>query len=301
MTNIVRTTLGFVEYKEVGQGLPIFFLHGGHSNCRADLFQKGFDTTNFRLITPSRPGYGNTPLSVFKTPDEAAKLMASLLSYLKIEQVVVVGISAGGLTAIALASMLQQQNVKLVLISAVTKRWLFHTDKNFKISQVIFNPYLEWLTWAFIRFQVHVFPRTTARIFHKAFSNLSNQTITNNEVWQLKRLLLKQRSKRGFLNDIHQNLNESTISAIKCPTLILHSVNDASVNSEMAIYANRKINHSQLELFSNKWGHLIWIGNDALPAFKVLHKFLKAENLNGRANKNSKAIVQAFPSHEGKD
>lgn len=62
-TEVAYTAKGRVEYSITGTGMPVVFLHGGHSNCNETLFHKGFDTRTFSLITPSRPGYGNTPLS----------------------------------------------------------------------------------------------------------------------------------------------------------------------------------------------------------------------------------------------
>jgi pimeloyl-ACP methyl ester carboxylesterase len=59
---VIKTDKGQIEYSIVGKGVPILFLHGGHSNCQETLLHKGFDTNKFQLITPSRPGYGNTPL-----------------------------------------------------------------------------------------------------------------------------------------------------------------------------------------------------------------------------------------------
>ncbi|HAS42139.1 MAG TPA: alpha/beta hydrolase, partial [Microscillaceae bacterium] len=103
MNDIIQTKLGQIEYSSIGQGTPIVFFHGGHSNCQETLFYKGYDTARFQLITPSRPGYGQTPLNGHKQPKEAASLIAAMLEKLDLHQVVVVGISAGGLTAIEFA------------------------------------------------------------------------------------------------------------------------------------------------------------------------------------------------------
>jgi pimeloyl-ACP methyl ester carboxylesterase len=100
----IHTDKGLVEYSIVGKGTPILFLHGGHSNCRETLFQQGIDTINYQLITPSRPGYGNTPLNNNLTPKDTADLIVSLLDNLRIDKVILYAISAGGLTSIELAA-----------------------------------------------------------------------------------------------------------------------------------------------------------------------------------------------------
>ncbi|MEM6846250.1 MAG: alpha/beta hydrolase [Bacteroidota bacterium] len=101
---VLNNRLGDIEYSSVGRGVPVLFVHGGHSNCHETLCHQGFDLERFQLITPSRPGYGKTPLNGNRTPKQAADLMVELLNHLKIDDVVVYGISAGGLTAIALAA-----------------------------------------------------------------------------------------------------------------------------------------------------------------------------------------------------
>ncbi|WP_129677732.1 alpha/beta fold hydrolase [Candidatus Chloroploca sp. Khr17] len=73
-TQHIKTKLGQVECSIIGAGVPVLFLHGGHSNCHERLAHKGFDRQTFLLITPSRPGYGNTPLGDSKTPQQAADL-----------------------------------------------------------------------------------------------------------------------------------------------------------------------------------------------------------------------------------
>ena len=50
---IVKTCLGDIEFKLIGKGTPVLFVHGGHSNCNETLCHKGFDLEKFKLITPS--------------------------------------------------------------------------------------------------------------------------------------------------------------------------------------------------------------------------------------------------------
>ena len=123
----IKTDKGQIEYSIVGEGTPVLFLHGGHSNCRETLFHKGFDTSKYQLITPSRPGYGNTPLNNNNTPKKAANLIITLLDHLNIKKVIVYAVSAGGLTSIEMAGNYPDRVEKLILASAVTKKWL---DKN---------------------------------------------------------------------------------------------------------------------------------------------------------------------------
>lgn len=143
----VNTQKGPVEYSITGQGKPVLFLHGGHSNCLETLFLKGFDLKKYQLITPSRPGYGNTPLKDKTTPRKTAGLVIALLDYLGIEKIVGYGISAGGLTAIEIAANFPERVEKLVLASAVSKKWLDKNGKVYVTAKKMFNPKTEKLVW----------------------------------------------------------------------------------------------------------------------------------------------------------
>ena len=137
---IINTDKGQIEYSIVGKGKPVLFLHGGHSNCKETLFHKGFDTNKFQLITPSRPGYGKTPLDDKLTPRKTADLVVALLNYLKMDKIVLYAISAGGLTSIELASRYPERVDKLILASAVSKKWLDKNGQVYRTAKKLFNP-----------------------------------------------------------------------------------------------------------------------------------------------------------------
>ena len=114
-TKIINTKLGEIEYSITGNGKAVLFIPGGHTNCNVTLWHKGFDLKKFQLITPSRPGYQNTPLNDNKTPKQAADLIIPLLDYLSIDKVILYGISAGGLATIELAGNYPERVEKLIL------------------------------------------------------------------------------------------------------------------------------------------------------------------------------------------
>src|SRR4051812_48995525 len=121
----IITSKGAVEYTSFGHGRPMLIVVGGHTNCRENIFHKGLDPEEFCFITPSRPGYGLTPLTdQNKTPKATADLFVALLDELKIQKVIVLGISAGGLTALELAANYPARVEKLILMSALSKKWL---------------------------------------------------------------------------------------------------------------------------------------------------------------------------------
>lgn len=272
---IINTDKGQVEYSIIGKGKPVLFLHGGHSNCKETLFHKGFDTNNFQLITPSRPGYGKTPLGDNFTPRKTADLIVGLLNYLKIDKVVLYAISAGGLTSIELASRYPDRIDKLILASAVSKKWLDKNGQIYKTAKKLFNPKMEKIVWGLIRMFSKIFPQMIANNFYPQFSKNKLHKLDNGDVKELLSTFQHFNSKSGFMIDIEQNVDSETITKIQCPALIIHSKNDNSVSFEHAEHANKMINNSKLIGLDNEWGHLFWIGKDSNESIKMTIEFIK--------------------------
>jgi len=271
----IKTDKGQIEYSIVGEGTPILFLHGGHSNCRETLFHKGFDASKYQLITPSRPGYGNTPLNDNITPKKTADLVLELLNYLGIKKVVIYAISAGGLTSIEFAGMFPERVEKLILASAVTKKWLDKNGSVYQTAKKLFKPKTEKIVWGMIRFFSAIIPRIIANNFYPQFSKNEPHKLDKQDIEELISTLKHFNSKSGFMSDIEHNIEEAIISEIKCPTLIIHSKNDNSVSYEHAMHAKKMIKNSILFDINNEWGHMFWIGKDSIETTRKTIEFIE--------------------------
>jgi len=226
----------------------------------------------------SRPGYGKTPLNGNTTPKQAADLIIGLLEYLSIDNVIVYGISAGGLTAIELAINYPNKVSKLILASAISKKWLDEQGKIYKTAKKMFNPKIEKFTWGTVRFFSSIFPNMIVKSFYSQFSKNPVHKLKKDDIQELISSMKYYNSKTGFLNDIDQNINDGLITKIKCPTLIIHSENDNSVSLEHPKHANNMIENSKIEILQNEWGHLFWIGNDSKKSIKKTVEFIKDLN-----------------------
>ncbi len=271
---IINTKLGEIEYSTTGKGEAVLFITGGHTNCNSTLWHKGFDLKKFQLITPSRPGYKNTPLSDNKTPKQAADLIISLLDYLRIDKVILYGISAGGLTTIELAGNYPERVKKLILASSVSKEWLDKNGNIYKTARHLFNPNIERYVWGMIRFFSGLFPNMIAKIFYPEFTTNQSHKLKKEDVKELMSMFENFSSGKGFMNDINQNIDDDVFSRIKCPTLIIHSKNDNSVKFEHALHSNKMIKNSELIELNNEWGHLFWIGTDSKKSIEKTIKFI---------------------------
>jgi len=271
---IIKTELGVIEYSTIGRGKPVLFIHGGHTNCNETLWHKGFDLKKYQLITPSRPGYGNTPLSNNKTPIQQADLIISLLDYLNIDKVILYGISAGGLTTLELARNYPDRVEKLILASSISKEWLDKKGKLYKTAKRIFNPKVEGLVWGMTRSLSVLFPNLIAKNFYPQFSSTPPHKLIKEDVYELMLMLKNLRSGPGFINDIDQNIDQDVVSRIKCSTLIIHSKSDNSVPFEHALHSHKMIGNSKLVELNNEWGHLFWIGSDANVSINKTIEFI---------------------------
>lgn len=268
-TSKIETSKGIVEYTSLGNGRPMLIVVGGHTNCKETIFHKGLDHDKFCFITPSRPGYGLTPLTdENKTPKGTSDLIVALLDKLNIEKTTVVGISAGGLTALEIAANYPDRVENLILMSALTKKWFVTTDSVYKAAKMIFAPKIEPVTWFFYRLFFRLFPILMTKTMFKQLSTFRPVQFTEDEVQELKQMTLIMRSYKGFDNDLDQNIDRDILKKIKCPTLILHSENDNSVDLSHAQNAKDNIKGSKLFTFNNHWGHLLWLGTDYNPIVK---------------------------------
>jgi pimeloyl-ACP methyl ester carboxylesterase len=101
---VLATRCGPIEVQQAGQGRPLVMIHGsggGHDQGMAwarPLLRQGV-----RVIAPSRFGYLRTPRPADASPEAQADAHACLLDALGIDQATVVGVSAGGPSALQLA------------------------------------------------------------------------------------------------------------------------------------------------------------------------------------------------------
>jgi pimeloyl-ACP methyl ester carboxylesterase len=116
---IVRTRCGPMEVALAGNGPAVLMLHGIPGSWRQCVPLAEDLVGGFRVVLPSRPGYGRTPIATGRTYDEQAEAFAALLDALGIERYAVFGISGGGPGAIALAARQHERVTALVLACAM--------------------------------------------------------------------------------------------------------------------------------------------------------------------------------------
>jgi pimeloyl-ACP methyl ester carboxylesterase len=101
--HVVSTAWGAVEYAEQGHGDPVLVAHGIFHNCVGGLLEVRDLLTDRRVIAPSRFGYLGSSMPPNATPAAQADAFAALLDILGIDQIDVIGCSAGTTSALQLA------------------------------------------------------------------------------------------------------------------------------------------------------------------------------------------------------
>jgi pimeloyl-ACP methyl ester carboxylesterase len=114
---IADTFAGPIEYAEKGAGIPLLSIHGaggGYDQGLANVADLVSD--DFRVIAPSRFGYLGTPIPSDTSSASQADAHAALLTELKVDKAIVIGISAGARSAVQLAVRHPERVAALILI-----------------------------------------------------------------------------------------------------------------------------------------------------------------------------------------
>ncbi|MCT4784779.1 alpha/beta fold hydrolase [Exiguobacterium aestuarii] len=267
-----------IEYIDRGHGPVIVLIHGTQSSSLEPYHVDQLILSGFRVIVPSRPGYGETPYSFSASPQLFASRLAHLMQMLEIDQYHVYGISAGGPTAIELAS--QNQRVRsLTLAAAVTSVVDFPYRDT--VSRNIVQPAfiaLQYIMKQFIARAIQKHPfEATARMIQST-SVLALETIREEvspyDIFLLKRVANQMAFGLGAQFDLKQRVSSEVLLGVTCPTYIIHSKNDKAVPVRHAHYAKRLIPHAQLTIL-NSPGHLIWVGRQARKSERQIERFIR--------------------------
>jgi pimeloyl-ACP methyl ester carboxylesterase len=275
MNSLVQLTQGLLEYRVVGEGPTVLVLNGGHTSCNTPFgHEQFFIEQGYRLILPSRPGYGNTPLTTGPTAEAFADTLVSFLNYLQLEQAIVVGISAAGPTALQLAGRHPHRVEKLILQNAVTGGKLSSLSTKLG-AYLFFNPWIESWSWAAFRAFARMQPRQALKLMLGNLSCLNPAQVLSSMSQKQEEgalaFLLNLRSGRGFLNDYRHICGD--LERISAPTLIIRSSYDGSIDQSHADYAVERIPNAQL-FVSSAESHLLWYSSYNTAIEKKMAEFL---------------------------
>lgn len=284
-STIADTSKGKIEYTLLGRGPVVLVCHGTSANCfSVESFQPLIEA-GFSVLTPSRPGYGRTPLKTGVTAAQSAEAMIALLDILKIDTCAVIGVSGGGPTAIALAAGWPERIRALVLLSAISKPETRPDEPLYKNQASFYGP-MHSLAWAMLGLNSRLSPKGMARQTMAIFSTHDPadafRQLSPEDIQQISRFYQNSSSRQGALNDWNHTVGKGLLQKITVPTLVVHSREDAPVPFTHAEWSLANIAGSRL-VESGVTGHFFWVGPDYPRVAGEINRFL-LESLSVRTS-----------------
>jgi len=248
---VVTTAWGRVEYADEGAGEPLLVLHGIFGGRDAGLLGARDLCPDRRVIAPSRFGYLGSSLPPDATPADQADARTSLLDRLGIDEIDVVGVSAGATSALALALRHPNRVRHLVVLvgnlpgsptAVVPPGW----------AKLIDRPVPMWVLKTF-------FPKLMVRLagVPRSFSMTDDDTRSANEF--LETMFPLRPRLRGVVFDAFVSnaaVNNCDLESIGVPTLVAHTRDDALASHDAGRLAAERIADARF-LSLESGGHLM--------------------------------------------
>ncbi|MGO1056245.1 alpha/beta fold hydrolase [Crossiella sp. CA198] len=271
MSGVVRPTTtaelarGLVEYRfdQRGSG-TVLVLHGGHLNAGLALGEDVFADAGYSVLAPSRPGYGRTPLPTGTTTSGFADVLRSLCDHLGIARITaVVGVSAGGPTAMAIAARHPDLVERVILQSAVGPLpW--PDARTRRAARFAFAPATERVTWSVVRAIMRTVPDLGLRLLLGDLAAVPARQAVTALTAEHRQLLIelfsRMRSGEGFRNDL-ATIRAGADEVVTQPALVIASRDDGAVPFAHAEALSAAIRHSRL-IESAADSHFVWLGHD---------------------------------------
>ncbi len=268
---VVDTRCGPIEYEEAGKGLPLLVIHGsggGHDQGMA--WAQPLTQHGIRVIAMSRFGYLRTPRPANVSPEAQADAHVCLLDALSIDTSAVMGVSAGGASALQTAIRHGQRVSTLILVvpiaykpgSVVDSAPPVSNDKDALLMRLLGSDFLFWAGLRLARGQVfrHVLA-TPPELIDAA--NASEQARVN----ALAESVLPVSARASGLRDdtrLGKSLTSAyALEAISAPTLVISARDDGFGTYATAEYTASRIAGAKFIGFESG-GHLLVGHNDEI-------------------------------------
>jgi pimeloyl-ACP methyl ester carboxylesterase len=233
--HVISTRWGAVEYAERGSGEPVLVVHGIFQNCVSGLFSVRDLFADRRVIAPSRFGYLGSSMPPDATPADQADAFAALLDALDIDQIDVIGESAGATSALQLALRYPERVKHLAVLvgnlpgsptAVVQASWTKRINRQF-------------VMWALRTFA----PTTTARLVAAVPRDFP---MSDDDVRYVNAFIdsLFPMSPEGYNFDLfvsNADVTNYNLEAISVPTLIAHTKDDQLASHEASQRAAERI------------------------------------------------------------
>jgi pimeloyl-ACP methyl ester carboxylesterase len=272
----IDTSIGNIHYTDIGDGEAILHSHGSPGGADiGPLFFSDFAKDGYRVITPSRPGFLGTPVSMGESIDAQADFFKIFLDSLGLKSVVLHAWSGGGPPAIQFALKYPQYIKCLVLYCALAHKW---EHKVTKFEKMILSDKGLWLMWNLSQVFTEGFRRKNAKELGVDYEYVKKDS---SRLFLLDRFfeMTAPPSLRndGSFNDIemYNDMREFDFSKIAVPTLILFSPTDNQLPVSNGDIPAKEILPQMVEyLRFTQGGHMPMIDKESEMIHKKIVNFI---------------------------
>lgn len=278
----VDTRCGPIEVQQAGEGPPLLVVHGsggGHDQGMA--WARPFTLQGLRVIAVSRFGYLRTPRPADASPEAQADAHACLLDALGIARAAVVGVSAGGASALQLALRHPQRVRALVLVVPIA--WKPGTvadsaprvsdEKDTLLLRLLGSDFLFWAALHVARDPLvrHVLATPPEQV---AAASADEQA----RVDDLAGRILPVSARAAGLRDdtrLGRRLGPAALESVRAPTLVISARDDGFGTYAAAAYTASRIPGARFVGFDDG-GHLL-VGHATAVNAEILRLLQSAE------------------------
>jgi 2-hydroxy-6-oxonona-2,4-dienedioate hydrolase len=274
-STMVDTRCGPIEVQQAGTGIPLLMIHGsggGHDQGMAwaqPLVQQGV-----RVIAMSRFGYLRTPRPINASPEAQADAHICLLDALGISKAAVMGVSAGGPSAMQAAIRHPDRVGALVLVVPIAYKSGTVADsmppvsdgKDALLLRLLGSDFLFWTVLHAARDSLirHVLATPPEQV--TAASEQERARVND----MAERILPVSSRSAGLRDDtrLGKYLGPYALASIRAPTLVVSARDDGFGTYAAAQYTASRIPGAKFLGF-NDGGHLL-VGHDEAVQAEVV-------------------------------
>jgi 2-hydroxy-6-oxonona-2,4-dienedioate hydrolase len=273
-SQVVSSRCGLIEYGERGSGAPILVVHGAGGGFDQGLWLGDeLSRAGFRVIAPSRFGYLGTPLPPDASAQAQADAHACLLDALQIPRAAIMGVSAGGPSALQFALRFPERTRALVLlVPAVYAPRPAHVDaRASRATLFLFDTALrsDFLFWAATRVARPTMIRSILGTPPELLASAGPAEQARLET-MLDEILPVSSRRLGLLNDaqVVSSLTRYDLQNIGAPTLAISTADDGYHTFDGAKYTAEQIPHARFVGYPNG-GHML-VGRNTAASNEIV-------------------------------
>ena len=260
-SRVLTTACGAIELAEAGppDGPPLLVIHGSGGGFDQGLtLGSDYAERGWRVIAPSRFGYLRTPFPDDASGERQADHLACLLESLGVADVVVMGVSAGAVSALHFAVRHASRTRALVLTVPAVYRpdaAVPVPDWALKVLDVIVGADLPY--WLLARFAPDTVRRLVLATPPAEYATADADDRRRADVI-LEQILPVSARRLGLLNDSRLTTRAARVDleAIRAPTLCISARDDGFGTFESARYSALHIPRARFLGFE-RGGHLL--------------------------------------------